>query len=312
VTNEEKTDIKVGLTVIAGIVLLLFGIGWAKQWTLASHEETHRAIFATAAGLGRGDPVTVNGINRETVKDIELEQDGVIVTVAFSEHVDLRKDATARISMLELMGGKKVELRPGTSPDELPQSALIPGINSGDIGTLVAMVTSLSGKLESITGRADTLLAGLNSILQGDTLKQKLNRTLDAADKTLGNVGDLSRRASAFVSDEGPILTKTLSQADSTLHSISSALAENRAGIRVFIDSGGRAIGEARSALVKLDTLIANAGRKNTLLFRLTRDTTFANRVDSVVASLMKLTEQLRKQGLDANIRFFESAKPEK
>ena len=37
-TNEERTDIKVGLTVIVGIVLLLVGIAWAKQLKIGSHE----------------------------------------------------------------------------------------------------------------------------------------------------------------------------------------------------------------------------------------------------------------------------------
>jgi phospholipid/cholesterol/gamma-HCH transport system substrate-binding protein len=308
VTNENKTDIKVGLTVIISIVVLLFGIAWAKQWTVSSREEFRRAVFATSGGLEKGDPVTVNGIKRGVVKNVELRQDCVIVTVAFTEHVDLRKDATAAISMLELMSGKKVELRPGILPEQLPPDALIPGIYSGDIGTLVAMVTSLSGALESITGKADTLLAGLNGILQGDTFKIKLNRTLDVADVALANVGDVSRRASAFMSEEGPLLTQTLTQADSTLHSISLVLAENRAGIRVFMDSGGRALGDARKVLGKLDSILANASHENTMLYRLTRDTTFAVRIDSALISLTKLSEQLRKQGLDANIRFFNSS----
>jgi phospholipid/cholesterol/gamma-HCH transport system substrate-binding protein len=312
VTNENKTDIKVGLTVIISIMVLLIGIAWAKQWTLSSHEEFRKAVFSTSGGLEKGDPVTVNGIKRGKVKEIELKQDCVIVTIAFPEPVDLRKDATASISMLELMSGKKVELRPGILPEQLPDSALIPGIYSGDIGTLVAMVTSLSGALESITGKADTLLAGLNGMLQGDSLKYKIDRTLDVADVTLGNVSDVSRRASAFMSEEGPILTKTLLQADSTLHSISSVLAENRAGIRVLVDSGGRAVGDARRVLGKLDNILANANRENTLLYRLTRDTAFAVRVDSALISLTKLSEQLRKQGLDANIRFFESSTPAK
>jgi phospholipid/cholesterol/gamma-HCH transport system substrate-binding protein len=310
VTNENKTDIKVGLTVIIGIAALLVGIAYAKQWTFGSHEETYRAVFATSGGLEKGDPVFINGFKDGTVKDIEPHRDNVVVTLTFPQHVQLQSDASATISMLEVMSGKKVEIKPGTSSDTLPPGALIPGKFSGDIGTLVAMVTGLSGTLASITGKADTLFAGVNSILRGDTLKGKINKTLDAADLALGNVTDLTHRASAFMSEEGPILTKTLSQADSTLHSISAVLAENRAGIHVLIDSGGRAIGDARSTLAKLDNILANAERKNTLLFRLTQDTSFANRIDSTLISLTKFIEQLRKQGLDANIRFFNSSTP--
>src|ERR1019366_7174141 len=131
-TNEERTDIKVGLTVIAGIAVLLFGIGWAKGWSTSSKEIKYRAVFANSGGLEKGDPVTISGVTRGIVQNIELRQSDVLVTMAMSEHLDLRSDATASISMLELMSGKKVELHSGMSSQSLASNAIIPGVFAGD------------------------------------------------------------------------------------------------------------------------------------------------------------------------------------
>ena len=297
---------------LVGIVLLLAGIAWAKHWHIGAPEETHRAIFPSASGLELGDPVDVNGVQLGTVRNIELQPADVIVTMAFPSHVDLRSNATASIFMLELMGGKKIEIRPGTSREPLAANAIISGNNWGDIGSLVAMVTSLSTVLTSITGKTDTLFTSLNGMLQGDTLKTKLNRTLDEASGALSHVDMAATRAAALLSADGPAIGQTLAEADSALTVLSTMARENRVGLRVFIDSGGRAVADARRSLGRLDSLLAGGMRNKTLLYRLTQDDGFAIRVDSALESITKLSEQLRKQGLDANIRFWNSSKPAK
>jgi phospholipid/cholesterol/gamma-HCH transport system substrate-binding protein len=315
VTNEERTDIKVGLTVLVGIALLLAGIGWAKGWNTSNHEEKHRAVFTDVGGLKLGDPVTINGVERGTVREIDARDSdvarhsGVLVTMVFPEHVDLRSDASASISMLELMSGKKIELKAGISPQPLDSNAIIPGKFAGDIGSMVAMITSLSGSIESITGKADTLFASLNNLMQGDSLKTKLDRTLDKASGALTHVDDAATRASALLAENGAAITRTINEADSALRTLSAIAGENRAGLRVLIDSGGRAIADARAAMARIDSLLASADRKNTLLYRLTKDEGFAMRLDSTVTSILKLSESLRLQGLDANIRFWSSSK---
>jgi phospholipid/cholesterol/gamma-HCH transport system substrate-binding protein len=311
-TNEERTDIRVGLTVLVGIVLLLVGIAWAKQWHLGGHEEIITATFPTAGGLEPGDPVMISGLKRGTVTTVQANDTGATVTLTLNEPASLRIDATASISMLELMSGKKVEIWPGSSKELLPKGMAIHGTYSGDISSLVAMLTSLSGTFESITGQADTLLTSLNAIIHDDTLKSKLNRTLNLANGTLTDVDAAASRAAKLLSENGPAITKTLADADSALHSLSSTIGENRAGLRVLIDSGGRAIADARSAMARVDSLLASGDRKNTLLYRLTKDEGFATRLDSTVTSLQKLLEQIRLQGLDANIRLWKSSTPAK
>ncbi len=311
-TKEERTDIRVGVTVLIGIAMLLAGIAWAKHWHIGAKEETHRAIFPSAAGLERGDPVDVNGIKLGTVQAIKLQRTDVIVTMAFPNHVDLRSDATATIAMLELVGGKKIELKPGVAPSPFPANGIIPGTNAGDISSIVAMITSLSSTLTSITGKTDTLFTSLDDILRGDTLKARINQTLDNANGALSHVDIAATRASSLLSKNGPVIGAMLTEADSAMTAFSSIERENRVGLRVFIDSGGRAVADARRSLARIDSLLTGSMRKNTLLYRLTQDDRFAARVDSALESLTKLSEQIRLQGVDANVRFWNSSKPVK
>lgn len=311
-TKEQKTDVKVGATVFVAVTLLMLGIIWAKQINFGTPAETAQAWFATAGGLGKGDAVLVSGIKSGVVAEIVNKDGGVLATLTFDHHVDLRKDATASITMLELMGGKKVDLQPGRSTERLPAGAIIPGIYSGDISSLVAMVTALSGTLQSIAGRADTLFASLNGVMGGDTLKQKISATLTT-------VNTAATQLTKVLAEDGPAMRRTFEGADQLTNELSSAISENRAGFKVFIDTGSRAMMDARVALaranllaMRLDSMLVMGGEPNTLLYRLTRDPAFSQRLDSAVTSLVKLSEQIRVQGIDANIRFFNSAKPGK
>ncbi|MDP4198416.1 MAG: MlaD family protein [Bacteroidota bacterium] len=311
-TKEERTDIKVGATVLVAIALLLFGILWAKGWHFGPNEVVVRAIFPTAGGIEKGDPVMVSGIKRGLVREVLLRDTGVMVTMGFDPPVDLRRDASAKISMLELMSGKKVEIDPGVASERLPAGAIMYGVYSGDVSTLVAMVNSLSATLQSVTVKADTLFTSLNSVFRGDSMKTQLSAVLVSVDQA-------AKRATAMLAENGTAIRHTFSQADTVTRDLSAMLSENRAGLKTLIDTGSMAVGEARTALirasnlaVRFDSLLASANKPNTMLYRLTKDEQFATRLDSTVSSLLKLMEQLRLQGLDANIRFFNSAKPGK
>jgi phospholipid/cholesterol/gamma-HCH transport system substrate-binding protein len=315
---EQKTNFRVGVTVLIALLLLVLGIAWAKGWGLGGAGFTTKAVFVTTGGLEVGDPVTINGVKRGAVSEIELRTNDVLVTLAFDKSVDLRRDARASITMLELMGGKKVDLLTGSSPEKLPPGQPVPGVFAGDISSVVAAVGALSVTMGSISADADTLFTSLNGLLTPEA-RADLKSAVHEARTTLATINAAASRLNALAAANGPKLTNTLTQADRALTAFSDVLGENRAGIKMFIDSTTRAVAEARSSLARatsvaarLDSLLLDGSKQNSLLYRLMSDDHFATRLDSAVISLTKLSEQIRLQGVDANVRFFNSSNPSK
>lgn len=316
--QERRTNMKVGMTVMGGVLLLLLGIAWAKGFGLGGDRFTTRAVFATTGGLEVGDPVTINGVKRGAVKEIELRKNDVLVTLGFAETVDLRKDARASITMLELMGGKKVDLLTGSSSERLPANTPVPGVFAGDISSVVASVSSLSATMGSISADADTLFSSLNDLLTPEA-RQDLKLALRDARSTLGTIQQAAARLNSLAATNGPLLKNTLTEASRAATAFSDVVGENRAGLRMFIDSTSRAVADARLSLTRastvaarLDSMLIAGSKENTLLYRLTRDEHFAERLDSAILSLTRLSEQIRLQGVDANVRFFNSSTPAK
>ena len=117
--NQKKTEFKVGLTVIISIIVLLWVLGWAKNFSFNSNEKTLSISFQNIAGLLIGDVVSVQGIKEGYVKSISNENNSVIVTVTLSERTNLKEDARFSIMMIDLMGGKKIEIVPGISDSKI-------------------------------------------------------------------------------------------------------------------------------------------------------------------------------------------------
>jgi phospholipid/cholesterol/gamma-HCH transport system substrate-binding protein len=316
--NQRATDIKVGLTVLIGILALLVGIALAKRIPFGKPLQVARATFSSAGGLEVADPVDIGGVRKGSVTSIVSRPHDVLVTMQFDEYVDLQKDAHANIRMLELMGGKKIEIQPGDSSEKLGDSALINGSFDGDVGTLVAMITALSGNLESLTVHADSVLTFLNDFFKTNDLKTKVNVTIADAQSTLTHFDETALRVNKLLDQTSEPLKTTLSQAETATADLAAMLKEDRPGLRALLDTTTGIAGDARglmkratSIFAQIDTLLSQASQSNTLLYKLTKDKEFGNRLDKLVRSLILFIEQTRKGGIDANIRFFHGNTPD-
>ena len=126
--DQRKTEIRVGVTVVLGLLIFIWILGWAKNFSLTPSENYLFVKFNNASGLEIGDDVTVNGVRKGNVEDIKVDDQNVIVKISLDNDVQLKQDAKFGISMLDLMGGKKVEIEPGSSQDKLDPNKVQQGI----------------------------------------------------------------------------------------------------------------------------------------------------------------------------------------
>ena len=311
--SQRNTDLKVGLTVLVGLVLLGFGIAWAKGWHLGGVHNILHARFLTAGGIEAGDPVFIRGINHGKIVEINSPPGkDVDITMDIDQVELLHKDATATIMILELMSGKKVEIEEGTTGTFDPAKDTLMGNFPGDISSLVTLLNSVSGSLPSITRNVDSVLRNLTDFFENGKFKAMAYSTLDNADAALKDLRSvlLENRAG---------LKRTIDQADILTRELNSTVASLRPGaqslldsMRIFVRRAGITLTGADTLLGSLNEMMQASKDKKSLLYMLTSDKDFANRFDSLLISGHKLVEQIRFQGVDANIRFFNSTKPVK
>ena len=117
---QTKNNIKLGLLVLAGLLLLiltLYGVG--KNQHLFGSNFQLKARFSNISGLMKGNNIRFSGIQVGTVKQIEILNDTTIeVTMLIDEKVKpfMHRNAIASIGTEGLMGNKIINIIPSPSP----------------------------------------------------------------------------------------------------------------------------------------------------------------------------------------------------
>lgn len=159
-TDRRKAALRVGIAVLLATVGLVGGLAWVKQWSLTQGVYEVSARYDDVGGLGEGDPVWVNGVEKGRVARVELtDRDGVEVGLRIHDDVVLYDDATAIIRGAGLMGERFVAISPGRSGTKVPpggrvKGVLEPGVAElmGDAGAVVAQMREAAERLNQMLG----------------------------------------------------------------------------------------------------------------------------------------------------------------
>jgi phospholipid/cholesterol/gamma-HCH transport system substrate-binding protein len=220
---ETRTEIQVGVALIAALLILVFGLMWFEDYQLTSDYEAVHVQFTTVGGLGVGDPVDVRGIKMGQVSRIELQEEGVWVELRLLDRVDLREDAIIRIGSAGIMGERMVAVEPG-SGGEVPEGHVFAGQYEAATTDLVGQLEQFNVAVMGFLGRADSLLMDLR---EEDRLVGAVDGAADAT-RTLGEVMAENREDLRMIAANTADLTGRL---DRFLEEHETELSEGAAGM---------------------------------------------------------------------------------
>lgn len=294
--EQRKTELRVGITVVLGIILVVWVIGWAKNISISGTENRLKVRFQNVSGLEVGDNVTINGVRKGFVESISVEGAAVLVELELESGVRIPKGSKFYVTMLDLMGGKKVDIKTSESEGFIELSEVQTGEFQYDIPEVMSFVGSVSGNIPLILSRIDTALVAINSYLKDDMIKNDLKRGMN-------NMAELAvelRELLAGQRDQIDVLVKNgirLTQnADSLTMSASSFLKENQDSVTASIASLNKLLKQSDKLILKLDGIIdETTGGKNNLGKLLYDETTY-NDLRTTLKDAKDLLDLVKKQ----------------
>lgn len=281
--EEQRNEIKVGLTVIAGLLVLLFGFSVFKNWSIGKDQYELRMHFPQSSGLQRGDQVSVNGVRCGEVADVRLENGGVLVTALIESDVVVHQDAVPVIQMLELMGGKKIDIRQSSSGAPADAGFVLRGRVDPDIAGALGVLGQAEGDITSITAQTDSLLRSLNAVVGDEALISSVKETVANLHAITGDLrGYVSRNDDKLDRITGNLLRLT-DRAD-------TLLADLQPRIGTGIDKAETVLGNADSLVTDVRSLLAEIRESRGLLHTALHDTTLVRRMDAMLVKLDSLS----------------------
>lgn len=306
---SRSTEIRVGLVSIASILILIVGIMIGKGVSFSPGMRTLAIRMASSGGLEPGSPVVVNGVKRGQVSQVVNNSGSVLVMADVNDASDLRSDAYAVVTILEITGGKKVEISTGTSDKEFDTGKEMPGRVAADIGGLITSLGEVSGSAISLVRRLDTISAELTNLLRDGTFTSNI--------KTISSDGAVlvTDMRTWFQANGGPLST-SISDIREITSLLRASVNRNEPKVSQIIDRMDKVLLNLESTLAKADgtfvsadTLVARINgivqdiRTNkSLLNMLIYDDKTVGKLDTILLSINKLLRDFGTNGVNVNI----------
>jgi phospholipid/cholesterol/gamma-HCH transport system substrate-binding protein len=294
-----KPELKVGLTVTFALILLGFALWWAKDVKVGSKKIGVR--FENVSGLQPGDPVTISGLRIGKVDDIALRDGYVYVQLSVAPEVVLYRNATARIAMLELMTGKKVELYAGSQEaGELAQGEMIRGIFLTDIPDLVGGAGSTIDTLKILIADVRRTLQNADAIIGDETVQENLKVSIQNLRNATTDLAVLSRDL------RSANIKALIANIDRTIVTVEKLINDIQPELKGALSDARGTLRNADSLVVSLKDLTQRLKTdRSTLVGKVLNDEQFVMKLDSVVSNLDSVLKLGQKAGIKVQLRIF-------
>lgn len=308
--NIKKIELKVGIVSFLATILLILGIILGRGYKVAVSTQTISLRFPNSGGLQVSSPVVVNGVRRGTVTSISNDKGSVLVTATIDNVDDLRKDAQAKITILEITGGKKIEIIPGKSNEPFDNTKEIPGETSADFAVIVSELGEILVEAKKTLNQLDTTLVSANKILGDKSFISNTKDALDNANKTLSIAREILETNQANINQTLKTLKEITTQLRSDYSKYEPKINKLVDKLNSISNQTESLLQTGNTTIIKLDTtatqinnLIYNIKYGDNLANRLLYDKELAIKLDTTLNNLSNFISLIQKYGVNVNLR---------
>ena len=308
--TDRKKEIRVGIVALLSLIVLIAGITIGKGLIVGVSQNTLSFTFPSSGGIEIGAPIFINGVKRGSVISTENINGGVAIAGSIDDISDLHPDAQAKISMLEITGGKKIDITPGIASGNLDISKPIAGTISADATELISLVGDLGADASVTVKRLDSVLAQANSLLSDGIVVKQLRNTIKNAD-------ELMTTLNALMGDNKENMRDLIKDLGALAKDAKSAMNNNEPKLRSILTKLDSLAGSGQRLMAKTDTALAGVTdltvetkdmmkdikTNGSFINKLLYDKTTSKSIDTTLQRVNDLLLKIHEHGLNANIR---------
>ena len=234
--DRKNTEYKVGLFSIIALIILILSYSWLMEVLESRKYTTIKVSFPNAANVEIGSSVSINGVKKGRVESIQVNQDGVILTLLAELDFTLQEGTRFYILESNLMGEVQVEIIPGDLKKELDLTVLQAGERHDGMSKLIAelskIVNGLQDIMSSISGD-DNIMKDFQSIMDtSQVVINKFNTMLDINEdkftELLKNSTLVSQQLARFIETNEDKVTETFLLSKEAIEGFNNVLVEIR------------------------------------------------------------------------------------
>lgn len=253
-----KREVRIGIFAVAMILCTWAGIRFLSGIDIFSRNVDYYAAYDQVSGMQEASPVVMRGVKIGTVTEIifdSTDSEQVLLRLTVKKQFDIPKDSEARMASSGIMGGKMVEIVPGSSSEMLEKGDMMRSTQVPDmmeaIDPIMQQVTVLADELtvtlkalhevvennasniEGMTSHMNSITGNIDQLLTSE--KEGLKRAVKGISEFSTTLGNNAARLDSLMANMNSFSTKlaetqVVENLDKTLAELSTVLTEIREG----------------------------------------------------------------------------------
>ena len=192
---KTRDEVLVGLVITVAIIVTVLGSLWLARGGLSKGYPLY-VKFPWGAGLKQGQPVLLVGVNVGYVDEVDLHQDGILVTtLRIQKHYQVPVTSKAAVIPNGIFGDQAIAVTP-SRPD--PRS-----FNSGDtipIGPSTPGIAELTSKADSVMRSVNAITSALQHEMVASGGIRDLRNTIAATNRLVNDFSSIAAEQSRQLS----------------------------------------------------------------------------------------------------------------
>jgi phospholipid/cholesterol/gamma-HCH transport system substrate-binding protein len=279
--RRRRREIWVGLFVVAGLAGVLIVLSTMTDAALFRGRYIVSTIVRDAAGIRKGDPVQMRGVNIGRILGFKISTDEVEVRLEIEGEYSVPRDSVVELKASGLLGGLVADVIPGSSSETAAWGDVLEG-RSG---------VGLFDKMDSLAGEADDVAARLKELLS-DEMVSNLHGTAGEARQLLEQLSGTVREQRG----ELKALTTSLRRSAEGLEKVTTGPELENTVKRV--EEVASRMDEVLSGLDRssqsLESILGRVDRGEGTLGKLSTDEALYDNVSSAAANFDKAAVEIR------------------
>jgi phospholipid/cholesterol/gamma-HCH transport system substrate-binding protein len=281
---KKRDEVLVGLVMVVAILVAIVGSLWLARGGLSKGYALY-AVFPWSAGLKQGQVVLLGGVNVGYVDEVDLRDDGTVVTTfRVGKKYKVPQGTKATVVPNGIFGDMAIALNPaGPNPRSIPPNDTVP------VGPSSPGIAQLTSKADSIATSINAITASLQSELVAAGGIADLHRTITGTNR-------LVAQFSAIAAEQNRQLSATMASFRRVTSGVDPAKVDSAmTNFREASANLAAMSAELKATSQKLDAIVAKVDSGGGTAAKLVNDPGVYNdvrallqRVDSLMADFKK------------------------
>ncbi|HEX2788292.1 MAG TPA: MlaD family protein [Ignavibacteria bacterium] len=301
-TKTKFSEFKVGIFVLVAIILVLFVVFWTKGFIEEKDMRHMKVYFQNVSGLNNGDPVTVKGVKMGKVNSIEVRGDSVEINFSVAEDIKITNDYSIEIAVLELMGGKAVNIDPGKGTVEIDYNQPLKGGRNADVGMMFRQVNDLMDEVRALVAKfgensdkINQVLTNVNSLVSDENVEGSLKTTLRNFEKT-------SVDLNVLVNENRVSLSNLQGKVGNTIDNVNTLIDESSPEFKQTFQNIETLTAKVDSLINNLNVIVTDVKDQKSGMGKFIYDEKFYDNINKTLLEIEKLTRKIRTDGVKINL----------